>query len=172
MRTFTSKILLSLVLVLGVSSFGTTAKAVTMQVGDLWRIDFTLPNSNELLFWSLSPAAAIQVDLFASNNAPWIFNPFVTPCCFSTVGGSFFLPSNIGYALVQILSAPNGASDVTMSAKDPFTGLSVGTFTYSQVNAVPLPAALPLFASGLAGLAWLARRRKRMPAADALAVVS
>jgi PEP-CTERM motif-containing protein len=31
---------------------------------------------------------------------------------------------------------------------------------------VPLPATLPLFASGLAGLGWLARRKKRMAAAE------
>ena len=29
-------------------------------------------------------------------------------------------------------------------------------------SAVPLPAALPLFASGLAGLGWLSRRKKRV----------
>jgi hypothetical protein len=40
-----------------------------------------------------------------------------------------------------------------------------------QLNAVPvtvtntpLPAALPLFATGLAGLGWLARRRKKQAA--------
>jgi hypothetical protein len=31
--------------------------------------------------------------------------------------------------------------------------------------AVPVPAALPLFATGLAGLGWLARRRKKQTAA-------
>jgi hypothetical protein len=30
--------------------------------------------------------------------------------------------------------------------------------------ATPLPAALPLFASGLAGLGWLARRRRKQAA--------
>ena len=42
------------------------------------------------------------------------------------------------------------------------------TFTVQSAGAeVPLPAALPLFASGLAGLGWLARRRTRERAARA-----
>ena len=36
------------------------------------------------------------------------------------------------------------------------------------VDAVPLPAALPLFASGLGVMAWLARRRQRGKAAQEL----
>jgi hypothetical protein len=35
------------------------------------------------------------------------------------------------------------------------------------VTAVPLPSALPLFASGLAGLGWLSRRRKHISWAGA-----
>jgi hypothetical protein len=34
-----------------------------------------------------------------------------------------------------------------------------------DVVATPAPAALPLFATGLAGFAWFARRRRRQPAA-------
>jgi len=41
---------------------------------------------------------------------------------------------------------------------------SVVTVDNLIVQPVPLPAALPLFASGLAGLGWLARRRNRMSA--------
>jgi hypothetical protein len=39
-----------------------------------------------------------------------------------------------------------------------------GDFIVTPVSAVPLPAALPLFASGLVGLGWLARRRRRQTA--------
>src|SRR5262249_31628400 len=35
------------------------------------------------------------------------------------------------------------------------------TLQIGQVTAVPLPAALPLFAGGLAGLGWLARRKRQ-----------
>jgi hypothetical protein len=38
----------------------------------------------------------------------------------------------------------------------------VGTVTSDfVVTAAPLPAALPLFASGLAGLGWLSKRRRK-----------
>jgi hypothetical protein len=36
-----------------------------------------------------------------------------------------------------------------------------GTATGDLVSAVPIPPALPLFASGLAGLGWLSRRRRK-----------
>ena len=61
--------------------------------------------------------------------------------------------------------------DVTASTNATaleFSGINSGrtSFTFLglddvSVTPVPLPAALPLFASGLAGLGWLARRRKR-----------
>jgi hypothetical protein len=40
----------------------------------------------------------------------------------------------------------------------------VGTWT-SAATATPVPAALPLFATGLAGLGWLARRKKQKQSA-------
>jgi hypothetical protein len=39
-----------------------------------------------------------------------------------------------------------------------------GSYTISQISEVPLPPALALFATGLAGLGWLARRRKKQAA--------
>jgi hypothetical protein len=40
----------------------------------------------------------------------------------------------------------------------------IATLSTPDVTATPLPAALPLFASGLAGLGWISRRRKRRAA--------
>jgi hypothetical protein len=48
-------------------------------------------------------------------------------------------------------------------------GITAATFVFNGpgvVSAVPLPAALPLFASGLVGLGWISRR-KRKAAAEA-----
>jgi hypothetical protein len=40
----------------------------------------------------------------------------------------------------------------------------VDDLTINSAAATPLPAALPLFATGLAGLGWLARRRRKQVA--------
>jgi hypothetical protein len=40
----------------------------------------------------------------------------------------------------------------------------IATLSTPDVTATPLPAALPLFASGLAGLGWIGRRRKKRTA--------
>jgi hypothetical protein len=54
---------------------------------------------------------------------------------------------------------------------NPFLGWTCNTSCNADVptsivydNTTPLPAALPLFATGLAGLGWLARRRRKQAA--------
>jgi hypothetical protein len=42
-------------------------------------------------------------------------------------------------------------------------GVGMVTSDFAVTAPVPLPAALPLFASGLAGLGWLARRKRKLP---------
>lgn len=39
--------------------------------------------------------------------------------------------------------------------------LFVGSLTYNRIPEIPVPAALPLFVSGLAGIGWLAKSRRR-----------
>lgn len=85
---------------------------------------------------------------------------------FSTIGG-----------IDQLVIAGSGI--VTLSGFDPtpavwsltaqgLTGTNNGFFTFSasliSVPQVPLPASLPLFASGLVGLYGLARKRKKQQA--------
>lgn len=78
----------------------------------------------------------------------------------STINENFSFASIVGlgtYTLRIFVNQPldNLAGNVTFNTDFP------GSFTLSDsVSAVPLPAALPLFASGLAGLGWLARRRR------------
>jgi hypothetical protein len=55
------------------------------------------------------------------------------------------------------------ANDGAFQSGLAFAGLQVGDVVI-PVGEVPVPAALPLFVTGLAGLGWLARRRKRAQA--------
>ena len=60
---------------------------------------------------------------------------------------------------LMFLAAANGG--------DLDTGLDLVTVSAAAPSATPLPAALPLFASGLGVMGWLARRRKRKAQAAA-----
>jgi hypothetical protein len=53
----------------------------------------------------------------------------------------------------------------TVLADGTFTGTGTGSLTFTSLSTTPLPAALPLFATGLGTLGVLARRRKRKKAA-------
>ncbi|MFO1039478.1 MAG: VPLPA-CTERM sorting domain-containing protein [Geminicoccaceae bacterium] len=71
--------------------------------------------------------------------------------------------SNTGFLLV-VLSAVTGSFDVTNLTVKLTNTLSppqtTGNLTLSQV--VPLPAALPLLASGIVGLGWVRRRQRKV----------
>jgi hypothetical protein len=71
----------------------------------------------------------------------------------SILGSDLSNPQAIGHHLVLILTNEVFRS-VTISSTSP-------AFEYANFAVTPIPAALPLFATGLGLMGWLARRRKR-----------
>ena len=99
---------------------------------------------------------------------------------FALSASLFFNPnnSNINYLDVNATLYFSGAAGQgsAFAMVDPLVSIDNSSGKYSDYSvlfapdalptgATPLPAALPLFASGLAGLGWLARRRRKQPAA-------
>jgi len=79
-------------------------------------------------------------------------------------GGPNYYPADPSTAYnIYDNGAPNGILSTTASydVNTPFNG----TYSITELSATPLPAALPLFASGLGGLGLLGWRRKRKNAA-------
>jgi hypothetical protein len=79
-------------------------------------------------------------------------------------------PSLSGYDLTTAIGPATGTSFVFSGIDFPttfafFALTSIGDTTFTAVTATPLPAALPLFATGLGALGLLGWRRKRKNAA-------
>jgi hypothetical protein len=110
-----------------------------------YAVDFSdngvLQNYDFVQTYAYGPAAAIPVDL----NAPYFLATLFTQY-------GYFYFTNYDYALGAYTTNTQGT-------------LNFATLTVSPVSAVPLPAALPLFAAGLGGLGIIARRRKAKLAA-------
>ncbi len=97
------------------------------------------------------------------------------------IDGSFFnAASGIVHLFDITLVAPNAAGSYAITFKnvepdatfDGFVGFDgfvydpSNIFQSTQINVVPIPGALPLFASALAGFGWQLRRRYMQPSAS------
>jgi len=118
-------------------------KAFVIQLG-VTTITFTTPSS--------PVTESLSVFNGSSHSNP---GPYETD-----IVGSFSIPSD---AMSAIISGTFGNASIANSAP---TNLCLGDGPCSStVSAVPIPATLPLFASGLAGLGLLGWRRKRKTSA-------
>ena len=70
------------------------------------------------------------------------------------VGSSLLDPDGSGHHLVSILTDVVFRSVILTSGQP--------AFEFANLTATPIPAALPLFATGLGVMGWLARRKKRL----------
>ncbi|MEZ5893999.1 MAG: VPLPA-CTERM sorting domain-containing protein [Parvularculaceae bacterium] len=84
-------------------------------------------------------------------------SPFYAAGSSGSGNGFFTLSSGVGQTLVDQVVFRIFADNVTQIYE-----LVIDThFLYGKASEVPLPAALPLFAAGLAGLGFAGRRRKK-----------
>ena len=119
-------------------------------------------------FDEMAPVAAVQnlVDLLGGNTWPANFGftgvialtstPYAPPD-WSGCG------SNCTAYVTPELSIGDGPETaiIVEGLRDYIADPTYGSWLVRQTSPVPLPAALPLFASGLAGLGWLSRRRRK-----------
>jgi len=89
-------------------------------------------------------------------NVIYVCNINIQPTCFDDV---FTLYSNSSYNVYDLVFPVQAGDSLQLIWTDPFS--------YSPPTQTPLPAALPLFASGLGALGLLGWRRKRKAQATA-----
>lgn len=126
------------------------------------------------------PAASVDIFSVANNGAPdtiflrmFIQAPQQTPNLIFTfvdtafIGQTLSLDSAVfqgsGTPLPQapFIVSSNGAIEIGVASVGTGNYTELFQFTPAQITVTPLPAALPLFATGLGALCLLARRRKR-----------
>jgi hypothetical protein len=103
---------------------------------------------------------SIQTDSFG-NISSWFIQ--VTAGDFSVPGqqsNTIISFNNTDVGLLQTCTQFVGTSCTNLSTSQAIRGNAPGTWSFAPV-ATPLPAALPLFATGLGGLGLLGWRRKR-----------
>jgi ribosomal protein L31 len=110
---------------------------------------------------SFQATGAVSTQALGVNDLGQIVGDYVTS------SGSMFAFIDIA-GIFQTLNPPGAISSTANGINDLgqivgfYTAANGSTFGFeTQVSAVPLPAALPLFASGLVGLGLLGWRRKR-----------
>jgi hypothetical protein len=109
--------------------------------------------------------------LFDSGHTPF-GTGFETPADVAAVSStiSFLMAVDAGgFVPVNFLLANNMGLNITGTTFSFMQAAGNPEFYVSAISgsAIPIPGALPLFASGLGVMAWMARRRKRKAAAEA-----
>jgi hypothetical protein len=104
------------------------------------------------------------------SGTPYTANPVTVSFAGTNIGT--YTPTSIDFQLfTATFTANSGSGDLMFSAAsaggDLDTGLDLVTVSAATASATPLPAALPLFASGLGALGLLGWRRKRKAQAAA-----
>jgi len=104
---------------------------------------------------------AFSADIGLQNNYSGATTPNLT-FTFGSTSETLTLPYYLAYSSNPLITESFTSSTpfTTITIADPLYGLALDNFTFASAQ-TPLPAALPLFATGLAGLGLLGWRRKR-----------
>jgi hypothetical protein len=168
-------------LFLGLMLASVEAKAVTVNTGESVRVDFDLTQLTSYdpaavsrfsgFFTSLSDVAGIKIKAFNNNVLIKDYGVFnCGPGCAGGAFATFYEYGVFGSGPVHMVFSPTQGTfdvDAIFEQFDFFRSSQVpeeGEFvmgTAGEPSAVPLPAALPLFATSVAALAFVARRRRK-----------
>jgi len=142
---------------------------LTFDLPQSGKVGFVLPGSGILLIGP-GPATTGSIDVYTGVSVPASFGTGGATNGSSGTGnlvgvdGGGFLAVPAGYMSGNPLSDTMTFDGATFAS----LGLTPGTYTSTWdttdsfvINIVPLPAALPLFATGIGGLGLLGWRRKR-----------
>jgi hypothetical protein len=115
-------------------------------------------------FYSLSPMTGAATFIGCGGNLAFGQCSGPQMDAMADSNGTLYGAENVVSHLYSVNTSTGAMTDLLVlltGQQSAFTGLSVAP---SSVSAVPLPATLPLFASGLAGLGLLGWRRKKAAA--------
>jgi hypothetical protein len=138
-------------------------------LGTLTAVQFILNSTITAIFTTRSPSATVKVDSEQIGSSGTSTGPYDIPAQTITdptilsfvTGGSTF---GVNLSLTAI-GLSNDTEGFTWNSSSPATpaGLTVD-YVYDPVSTTPLPPALPLFTTGLAGLgltAWRSLRKQK-----------
>jgi len=126
-------------------------------LGTLTSVDFSLDSYLDLVLGGTASVSVDSVQL-SSQSSSGSYDP-----TFSGLSGAANAAFYTGTSNFNAVLSLYGGSAASWTGNGDYTGLTL-TYDYTPVSTTPLPATLPLFATGAAGIgltAWRKRRKRK-----------